>query len=544
MKTINASTFKNMLVSGANNLSNHHQEIDALNVFPVPDGDTGTNMNLTFGAGVAELTKAHNAHVGELSKILSKGLLMGARGNSGVILSQIFRGFYQSVETKSELNSADLSAAFVKGTEIAYKAVMRPVEGTILTVLRESADATAEYINAYPDKNILEVMDYLIQSAHESLTRTPELLPVLKEVGVVDSGGAGYVKILEGFKAALIGEPIERLEHLKTSHGGVQAELENDEFGYCTEFIIRLNENTMSKFSEDKFRDQLAHLGDSLVVVQDEELVKVHVHTLTPGEALNLGQRFGEFVKLKIENMQEQHEHLQLMGKEVEHDHQVPHKKYALIAVAAGDGIVETFKSYRCDTVITGGQTMNPSTEDFVAAISKISADHIIVLPNNSNIILAAQQAQSIIEGKDIRVLNTKTIPQGLSACIMFNPEVDIEENINEMTEALSKTKSASVTYAIKDTSFDGVDIKAGDYMGILEKQIVVSTKDQIEATKVLLDKAINDEDGLVTLIVGENVSEDESREVANYIEENHSHCELEVIQGDQPVYTYIIGIE
>ncbi len=544
MKTINASEFKTMLASGANNLTNHHQEIDALNVFPVPDGDTGTNMNLTFSAGVGDLMKAHNAHVGELSKILSKGLLMGARGNSGVILSQIFRGFYQSVEGKSELNAKDLSDAFVKGTEIAYKAVMRPVEGTILTVLRESADATAEFITAYPDKDILETMDFLIQSAHESLIRTPELLPVLKEVGVVDSGGAGYVKILEGFKLGLLGTPVERLETFTETSSNVQSELENDEFGYCTEFIIRLNENTMSKFSEDKFRDQLAHLGDSLVVVQDEELVKVHVHTLTPGEALNLGQRFGEFVKLKIENMQEQHEHLQLMGKEVPHDHPVEHKKYALIAVAAGDGVVETFKSYRCDTVITGGQTMNPSTEDFVAAISKISADHIIVLPNNSNIILAAQQAKEIMEDKDIRVLTTKTIPQGLSACIMFNPEVDIDENINEMSEAFSKVKSASVTYAVKDTSFDGVDIKEGDYMGIFEKQIVVSTQNQIEATKALLDKAISEEDGLVTLIVGEDVSDEDSSEISKYIEDTHAHCELEIIQGNQPVYAYIIGIE
>lgn len=542
MKTITATEFKAMLVSGANNLTNHHHEIDALNVFPVPDGDTGTNMNLTFSAGVAELLKAHNGHVGELSKILSKGLLMGARGNSGVILSQIFRGFYQSVETKAELSSLDLASAFVKGTEIAYKAVMRPVEGTILTVLRESADATFDYITTYPDKNIIEVMDYLIQSAHQSLIRTPELLPVLKEVGVVDSGGAGYVKILEGFKLGLLGTPVERLENIEEV-SGVQAEFENDEFGYCTEFIIRLNENTQSMFSEEKFRDQLAHLGDSLVVVQDEEIVKVHVHTLTPGEALNLGQRYGEFVKLKIENMQEQHEHLMLV-ETAKPEANIEHKKYALIAVAAGVGIVDTFKSYRCDAIISGGQTMNPSTEDFVAAIQQISADHIIVLPNNSNIILAAQQAQSILEDKDITVLNTKTIPQGLSACIMFNPEVSLEENISEMNSAISKTKSASVTYAVKDTSFEGIDIKAGDYMGILEKSIVVSTKDKLEAVQTLLDKAITDEDGLVTLIVGEDVDSSESDAVVAYIENHHSHCELELISGQQPVYSYIIGIE
>lgn len=543
MRTINANDFKMMFVSGANHLTNHHHEIDALNVFPVPDGDTGTNMNLTFSAGVSDLIKAHNGHVGELSKILSKGLLMGARGNSGVILSQIFRGFYQSVESKSELNAHDIALAFVKGTEIAYKAVMRPVEGTILTVLRESSNETLDYITQHSEIDVLETFDILIHSAHESLKRTPDLLPVLKEVGVVDSGGAGYVKILEGFKLGLLGTPVEKLDHLEMDQKGVQAELENDEFGYCTEFIIRLNENTLSKFSEDKFRDQLAHLGDSIVVVQDEELVKVHVHTLTPGEALNLGQRFGEFLKLKIENMQEQHEHLQIIGNE--HDREeIKHKKYALIAVAAGDGIVETFKSYRCDVVISGGQTMNPSTEDFVAAIQQISADHIIVLPNNSNIVLAAQQAQSILDEKDIYVLNTKTIPQGLSACIMFNPEVDIDENINEMNSAFSKIKSASVTYAIKDTTFEGVEIKAGDYMGILEKQIVVSTSDKTDAASVLLDKSISDDDGLITLIVGEDVNEHEEGLLREYIEKTFNQCELEIIKGNQPVYSYIIGIE
>lgn len=543
MRTINANDFKMMFVSGANHLTNHHHEIDALNVFPVPDGDTGTNMNLTFSAGVSDLIKAHNGHVGELSKILSKGLLMGARGNSGVILSQIFRGFYQSVESKSELNAHDIALAFVKGTEIAYKAVMRPVEGTILTVLRESSNETLDYITQHSEIDVLETFDILIHSAHESLKRTPDLLPVLKEVGVVDSGGAGYVKILEGFKLGLLGTPVEKLDHLEMDQKGVQAELENDEFGYCTEFIIRLNENTLSKFSEDKFRDQLAHLGDSIVVVQDEELVKVHVHTLTPGEALNLGQRFGEFLKLKIENMQEQHEHLQIIGNE--HDREeIKHKKYALIAVAAGDGIVETFKSYRCDVVISGGQTMNPSTEDFVAAIQQISADHIIVLPNNSNIVLAAQQAQSILDEKDIYVLNTKTIPQGLSACIMFNPEVDIDENINEMNSAFSKIKSASVTYAIKDTTFEGVEIKAGDYMGILEKQIVVSTSDKTDAASVLLDKSISDDDGLITLIVGEDVNEHEEGLLREYIEKTFDQCELEIIKGNQPVYSYIIGIE
>lgn len=538
MKILDAQTYKNMLISGANNLTNHHREVDALNVFPVPDGDTGTNMNLTFTAGIADVTKAHSDHIGELAKVFSKGLLMGARGNSGVILSQIFRGFYQSVEHKSILNAMDLADAFVKGTEIAYKAVMRPVEGTILTVLRESAEETKEFVLGNEHVDVLETIHFLIEAAHRSLQRTPDLLPVLKEVGVVDSGGAGYVKILEGFEKALLGQFVEKLDSIDVVEG-VQAQMENDEFGYCTEFIIRLNEDT--GFSEDRLRTQLALLGDSIVVVQDEEIVKVHVHTLTPGEALNLGQRYGEFVKLKIENMQEQHDHLQTIKVD---EVKVTKKKYAIVAVAAGEGVAETFRTYRVDHVIVGGQTMNPSTEDFVAAIKSLNAEHIFVLPNNSNIILAAQQAQTILDDLDIHVLATKSIPQGLSACIMFNPEVDVKENIAEMTEAFSKVKSASVTYAIKDTNFDGIDIKDGDFMGILEKQIVVSLPNKLDATKELLIKAIDEQDGLVTLIVGEDVSALEKDEIVAYLENEFPYCELEVIDGFQPVYSFIVGIE
>lgn len=538
MKQLDAQNYKKMLMSGANNLTNHHHEVDALNVFPVPDGDTGTNMNLTFTSGVADVAKVHSEHVGELAKVFSKGLLMGARGNSGVILSQIFRGFYQSVEHKASLNASDIADAFVKGTEIAYKAVMRPVEGTILTVLRESSEETKQFIVDHPESDILETLRFLIEAAHHSLQRTPDLLPVLKEVGVVDSGGAGYVKILEGFEQALLGQFVEKLDNIEEVEG-VQSQMENDEFGYCTEFIIHLNEDT--GFSEDRLRNQLALMGDSIVVVQDEEIVKVHVHTLTPGEALNLGQRYGEFVKMKIENMQEQHNHLQLVKS---NDVKIEKKKYALVAVAAGEGVAETFRSYRVDYVIVGGQTMNPSTEDFVAAIKTLNAEHIFVLPNNSNIILAAQQAQSILEDVDIQVIPTKSIPQGLSACIMFNPEVDVQENIIEMTEAFSLVKSASVTYAIKDTNFDGIEIKDGDFMGILEKQIVVSVPSKLEATKTLLSKSIEAQDGLVTLIVGEDVSAAEKDAIIAYLENNHVHCELEIIDGLQPVYSFIVGIE
>lgn len=531
-----------MLVSGANNLSNHHHEVDALNVFPVPDGDTGTNMNLTFSAGVKDTQSILTMNVGDISKVLSKGLLMGARGNSGVILSQIFRGFYQSVDGKADIYAKDFADAFVKGTEIAYKAVMRPVEGTILTVLRESSKQAQDYLKTYPEKNILEYFDFLIASAHESLLRTPDLLPVLKEVGVVDSGAYGYIKILEGFRLGLQGNPVALLDNVEVGEG-VQKNIENEEFGYCTEFIVRLTPELIETFSELELRERLSRLGDSIVVVQDEEIVKVHIHTLTPGDALNLGQRYGDFVKLKIENMQEQHEHLTHMAPELKPV--VKEKqKYAIIAVAAGAGVKELFESYRVDVVISGGQTMNPSTEDFVAAIQSLNAEHIFILPNNSNIILAAQQAESLIEDADVRVLPTKSIPQGLSACIMFNPEVSVDENVAEMTEAFKNVKTAMVTYAIKDTSFEGVSINAGDYMGILEKQITCSTNDKLDATKKLLLEAVKAEDGLITVLVGEDVSKEELADIEAFIGEHFDHCEVEVTLGHQPVYSFIFGIE
>lgn len=530
-----------MLVSGANHLTNRHHEIDALNVFPVPDGDTGTNMNLTFTAGVKEAQAHPSTHVGEIAKTLSKGLLMGARGNSGVILSQIFRGFFQSVDGKDSLTAHEFAKAFTRGTEIAYKAVMRPVEGTILTVLRESAAETLTYVETKRITNLIDVLDYMIQRAKISLENTPNLLPVLKEVGVVDSGGAGYVVVLEGFYQDLIGKPIELSNEVHAVEG-VQSKMENDEFGFCTEMIIRLNPEVLPDFSEDRFREQLEELGNSIVVVQDEDLVKVHVHTLTPGDALNLGQVYGELIKIKADNMQQQHENLS-------HDHLMhgtkPKKKYALIAVSSGDGLGELFKrDYRVDLIINGGQTMNPSTEDFVQAIKSVNAEHVFVLPNNSNIILAAQQAESLLDDVDVRVIPTKSIPQGLSACVMFNPQVDVDENVNEMMEAYKHVKTGSITYAIKDTSMDGLTINANDYMGILDKTIVVSVPSKNDAAKALLDKSVTEDDGLITVLVGEDVNETEQDELLAYIAEKFDYCEVEVHRGNQPVYAYIFGIE
>lgn len=541
MEKIQGSTFKAMLESGANNLSNNYQAIDALNVFPVPDGDTGTNMNLTFTSGVKEVKATTLDNVGDIAKVLSKGLLMGARGNSGVILSQIFRGFAQAVEGKTDIDALTFAKAFVKGSEIAYKAVMRPVEGTILTVIRESSKATLSRTTKEKITEVEKVMDILVEEAKISLAKTPDLLPVLKEVGVVDSGGTGLTTIFEGFKAYLDGNPITAKEAEAVTNTAASA-LESEEFGYCTEFIMRLNKETISTFSEDKLRKQLARIGESLVVVQDEDIVKVHVHTLMPGEALNMGQKYGEFIKLKIENMSEQHENLIVNGKEPGKS-EAPVKEYGIIAVAAGQGLEDYFKELRVDLVVSGGQTMNPSTEDFVEAIKKVNAKHIIVLPNNSNIVMAANQAADIIEDKDVRVIPTKTIPQGISACIMFNPEASMEENMENMTEAVGNVKTGQVTYAIKDTTFDGLTINANDYMGILEKDIIVSEPGKLDVTKKLLDALVDEDSELVTLIVGEDVSEEEQGEIEAYIED-HFDAECETVNGGQPVYSFFIGVE
>ena len=529
-----------MLLSGGNNLNNRKSEIDALNVFPVPDGDTGTNMSMTFTNGISEVNRLKSDELPLIGKTLSRGLLMCARVNSGVILSQIFRGFYQAIDDRQEMNSLELAEAMFNGAKVAYKAVMRPVEGTILTVVRESSEYALMFVQSNPECSIEEYINERGEQARISLDHTPELLPVLKEVGVVDSGGTGLLAVFEGFKAYLDGHAIEANEAV-AEVAGVQADIENDEFGYCTEFILRLSDKKIKTFNEDKLRNRLAQLGNSLVVVQDEDLVKVHVHTLTPGEALNIGQRYGEFIKLKIENMQEQHTAIQ-SGALAEPE-KVEEKEYAIVAVAAGEGLKDLFTECRADYVISGGQTMNPSTEDFVEAIKGLHAKQAFVLPNNSNIIMAAKQAAAVLEDRDIHVFDTKSIPQGLSACIMFNPEGDVETNIAEMQEAIDHVKSGQLTYAIKDTTFDGLDINAGDYMGIFEKDIVVSEADKMAAAKALADAMIDAEAEIVTLIYGEDATEEAANELANYIMENYD-IEVDIQNGLQPVYSFILGVE
>ena len=542
MERISGKLFKDMLASGMNNLTNHSAEVDSLNVFPVPDGDTGTNMSLTFSSGVNDAIKVEEDHVGKVAKVLSRGLLMGARGNSGVITSQIFRGFFQSVEHLEDMDALQLAQALVNGSRVAYRAVMRPVEGTILTVVREAADYTYAYTVTEEITDCIKVMEKMVLEANESLLRTPELLPVLAEVGVVDSGGKGLCIILEGFLSAMKGEVIAPSNDA-SSYDSAQTKIEGgeEEFGFCTEFILHLTPTGIKHFSEEDFKNELATIGNSIVCVQDDDLVKVHVHTLEPQTAIKMGKRRGRFMKLKIENMQEQHDNI--LEKEQEEEVVAEHKKYAIITVAPGKGIDAMFKELRADIVVGGGQTMNPSTEDFVSAIGKVNADHIIILPNNSNIVLAANQACQVCEDKDIHVLPTKTIPQGLSACILFNPEVDIEDNLAEMQEAIVHVKSGEVTYAIKDTTYEGLEIKKDEYMGIFGKAIVVSDPDMMASTKALLDKMLDEDSELVTLIYGDTATLEQAEEIAEYIEDT-SDAEVEIHEGNQPVYSFIIGVE
>lgn len=547
MKTINGHQLKQMIISGANNLFNCYPEIDALNVFPVPDGDTGTNMNLTMTSGSKEVMNIDNKNIGEVAKLFSRGLLMGARGNSGVILSQIFRGLSNGFEGKELADCYSFSDALICAKDVAYKAVMKPVEGTILTVIRESAVALKQYVDeAEKAPTVIECMDFVVKEASESLKRTPDLLPVLKEVGVVDSGGAGLLKIFEGFSSALHNKIIERSEPSlnKTSQifdNSVQAQMENSEFGYCTEFILEIDSEKEGKkvFNQNRFVNVLQNHGNSIVVVQDENLLKVHIHTLKPGNIFNYAQQFGEFVTLKVENMQLQHSNLSENHMPFEKEL----KEYSIISVSVGDGVNEMFKELRVDQIVSGGQTMNPSTEDFVEAIKKSNAKNIFILPNNSNILMAATQACEVVEGVNCMVIPTKTIPQGMVACMMFNPDNDYKNNFNEMNEAISKIKTGQVTFAIKDTKIDGIEIKENHFMGLKEKNIISCKEDKIQATIDLIDTMIDEESEIVTLISGEDVEDKDTEKIVSYITEKY-HVEVEVRKGMQPVYSYIIGVE
>lgn len=547
MKSIDGLKFREMIISGADNLRQHADYVDSLNVFPVPDGDTGTNMNLSMTSGANEVEGLDETHIGEVGKHFSKGLLMGARGNSGVILSQLFRGFSKAVVGEEMLTMETFARALDSGVKTAYKAVMKPVEGTILTVAKDSANKALEVTNA---ADMIELMELVIEEAQASLERTPELLPVLKEVGVVDSGGQGLLYVYEGFLAALKGEGIESLQtktgntddFVNDHHEFDDFMTEDDiEFGYCTEFMVRFQDDKRP-FNEDAFRDEMSDFGDSLLVISDEEIVKVHVHTETPGEAFTYGATYGELIKMKVENMREQFRDIQ---KKKETKKQYAKKSYntAVIAVSAGEGTKELFLSMGATHIISGGQTMNPSTQDIVDIVKDDDVKNIIVLPNNKNIIMAAEQAKYMVD-VELQVIPTKSIPHGLASLVVFSPDVDIDENVQNMNEALEHVKTGQITHAVRDTTIDGVAIKKDQHMGIADGKIIASKEERADTLSVLIRAMIDEESEIVTILIGEGGDEDEVNAVISTIESDNDEIEFEIHYGGQPVYSYLLSVE
>lgn len=547
-----------MIVQGANHLSANAKYVDALNVFPVPDGDTGTNMNLSMTSGAKEVKNHVNSHIGKVGVALSKGLLMGARGNSGVILSQLFRGFSKSIEHKESLNGSEFAAAFEAGVETAYKAVMKPVEGTILTVAKDAGKKAVQA--AQNEDDIIVIMEAIVKEAKASLDRTPDLLPVLKEVGVVDSGGQGLLFVYEGFLAELKGEKLPdsaqtlpKMDDLVNAehHKSIQSHMNTEDivFGYCTEFMVRFESEKIADhpFSEEQFRQDLSKLGDSLLVIADEDLVKVHIHSEQPGDCLSYGQRYGNLINMKIENMRLQHTNIldEDSSHAVNTQAEKPAEKleYGIVTVSMGSGVADLFRSIGAHAVIEGGQTMNPSTEDIVKAIKEVNAEKVIILPNNKNIIMAAQQAAEVTEEEAI-VIPSKTVPQGMSALLAFNPGADLSENEESMSEALAHVKTGQITYAVRDTSIDGLEIEKGDFMGIDEGKIVVKDKDKVQSAINLLSSMINEEAEILTIIKGEDATDEEVESLVAFIEEKYEEIEVEVHNGKQPLYAFIFSIE
>ena len=554
MANITTSLFQEMVQAGATRLNKQAEYVNSLNVFPVPDGDTGTNMGMTIENGAKEVSDRSASTVGEAAGIFAKGLLMGARGNSGVITSQLFRGFSQSVKDKDELDGAALAAAFQSGVEVAYKAVMKPVEGTILTVSRGAAIGAKK--KAESTNDAIEVMRAALEGAKTALAKTPDMLPVLKEVGVVDSGGQGLVFIYEGFLSALTGEysasedfvatpanmsEMINAEHHKSVAGHVATE--DIKFGYCTEIMVALKQGPtyVKDFDYDEFRNYLNNLGDSLLVVNDDEIVKVHVHTEDPGLVMQEGLKYGSLVKVKVDNMRNQHE--AQVEKEERQAKPVEEKEYAIIAVAAGDGLADIFKAQGVDYIISGGQTMNPSTEDFVKAVEGLNARNIIILPNNKNILMAAQSAAEVID-QPAAVVETKTIPQGLTSLLAFDESKSIEENYERMSAALADVVSGSVTTAVRDTTIDGLEIHENDNLGMVDGKIVVSNPDMMETLEETFAHMLDEDSEIVTIYVGEEGSEEVANELAQSLAEKYEDVEVEIHQGGQPVYPYLFSVE
>ena len=549
MEKINGLVLAKMIDLGSKNLAKNAEKINSLNVFPVPDGDTGTNMNLSMSSGAKETAANVVENIGELGKSFSKGLLMGARGNSGVILSQLFRGMTQHIADKSEIDAKEFAAAIQNGVSIAYKAIIKPVEGTILTVAREAAEAGVKA--AENTTSIIEVMDAIYLEAQESLKRTPELLPILKEVGVVDSGGQGLVCVYQGFVAALKGEEIEGLDTVETNVVDMQFEDDHDMdfmspedivYGFCTEFTVRLDKDK-KEFNEDKFREDMSKFGDSLLVISDSEYVKIHVHTETPGEVFNYGQQYGELIKIKSDNMREQHR--EVLRKQEAKQASAPKevKEQAMISISMGAGLSKVLKSMGVDYIVEGGQTMNPSTEDIMKAIKEVNAKNIYIFPNNKNIQLAAKQAAELAE-ENVFVIESKTAPQGLAAVMVFNSQLSPEENFANMQEVLSTVSTLEVTHAVRDTNIEGVEIKKDQFMGIKDGKIVVSDLSLNTILEELLEKSLNEDKEIVTLYLGEDSTDEYTDFLEELLENKYPDVEVELIESGQPVYPYIIGVE
>lgn len=556
MNEIKAKDFKNMVNTGRKRLDDNAEYVNSLNVFPVPDGDTGTNMNLTFSTGTESVNESQSDQVGDLAKSLSKGLLMGARGNSGVILSQLFRGFSKAVEVKETLSVQDFADAFKAGVDSAYNAVMKPVEGTVLTVAREAAEAGLEA--AQSQKDIIGLMEAVLEQGKASLKKTPDLLPALKEVGVVDSGGQGLIYIYEGFLSALTGEEIVEDDNkadldqlIKAEHqqSGVHDAVKSEDikYGYCTEIMVRIGEGRTvdSEFDYDEFRSYLDGLGDSLLVVADDEIIKVHVHTETPGQVMNYGQKFGSLIKIKVDNMREQHSQLSA-GSSAGQDSSAKaqeKKDLAVVAVAAGEGVADLFRSIGVDYVLTGGQTMNPSTQDLVKALDQVPADNYIILPNNKNIFMSAKQAVDVASA-NVKVIETRTIQQGLSAMLGYDPNQDLEANAEAMAEESSYVISGEITSATRDTEINGVAIKKDDYMGIVDGDIVLAKSDLKDCLQATIQSMLEEDSEIITIIYGEEVDSDTAQATIEYLSEAFPDYEIESHQGDQPVYPYLISVE
>ncbi|MGQ4079845.1 DAK2 domain-containing protein [Streptococcus dysgalactiae] len=554
MSNITTSLFQEMVQAAATRLGKQAEYVNSLNVFPVPDGDTGTNMSMTMDNGAKEVADKPASTVGEVGQILSKGLLMGARGNSGVITSQLFRGFGQSVKGKDELTGKDLAQAFQMGVEVAYKAVMKPVEGTILTVSRGAATAALKKADLTDDA--VEVMQAALDGAKGALAKTPDLLPVLKEVGVVDSGGQGLVFIYEGFLSALNGDYVAsedfkatpanmsemiNAEHHKSVVGHVATE--DITYGYCTEIMVALKQGPtyVKEFNYDEFQGYLSGLGDSLLVVNDDEIVKVHVHTEDPGLVMQEGLKYGSLIKIKVDNMRNQHE-AQVQKTDAE-ESKAEAKDVGLIAVVAGEGLSAIFKAQGVDYVISGGQTMNPSTEDIVKAIEAVNAKQVIILPNNKNIFMAAQSAAEVVD-IPAAVVETRTVSQGFTSLLAFDPSKSLEDNVADMSASLSDVVSGSVTLAVRDTTIDGLEIHENDFLGMVDGKIVVSNPDMEATLKAAFEKMIDEDSEIVTIFVGEEGDQDLAEELAEYLEETYEDVEVEIHQGDQPVYPYLMSVE